>query len=241
MTELVELTPAPVPATPMEMLSRALERGADITVLEKLMDLQDRHTKTQARKAFDAAVADAKAEIPTIKKNRQGHNNKRYADMAAFARAVDPVLAKFGLSYRFRTAQNSAITVTCILSHRDGHSEETTLSGGPDTSGNKNSIQAIGSTLTYLQRYSLCAMLGLAASEDDDDGQSAAGDDPITPEQLKALQTLVDESGTDIAKFCDYLRIEALPDLRQSQFENARVALAVKVKKQRKTAKETLV
>lgn len=251
MTELVELTPAPVPATPMEMLSRALERGADITVLEKLMDLQERHQRNEARKAFDEAMAAAKGEIPNIKKNRRvGFESKNggartdyaHEDLAEISRVVTPILSRHGLSYRFRThyEPNHPVSVTCIISHKMGHSEENTLPGPPDNSGNKNSIQAIGSTVTYLQRYTLKAALGLAA-ENDDDGQSAAGDDPITPEQLKTLQTLVDESGTDIAKFCDYLRIEALPDLRQSQFENARVALAVKVKKQRKTAKETLV
>lgn len=64
------------------------------------------------------------------------------------------------------------VTVTCIISHRDGHFEENTLSAGRDESGNKNSIQAVGSTLTYLQRMTLKASLGLAAS-DDDDGASA--------------------------------------------------------------------
>ena len=81
-------------------------------------------------------------------------------------------MAAHGLSYRFRTIQDGAIKVTCILSHKSGHSEENTLSGPADASGSKNAIQAIGSTLTYLQRYTLTQALGLAAS-DDDDGRSA--------------------------------------------------------------------
>jgi hypothetical protein len=54
-----------------------------------------------------------------------------------------------------------------------GHSERTTLSATADTSGSKNSIQAIGSTVTYLQRYTLLAAVGLAAGGDDD-GQAAS-------------------------------------------------------------------
>lgn len=156
------------PITPMEMLNTALTRGADVAVLERLMGLQERYEANQARKAFDAAIADAKGEIGPIMRNATGHNEKRYADFAAIARTVDPILAKYGLTYRFRTDQSDKIHVTCILSHKDGHSETTTLAGPSDTSGNKNAIQAIGSTLTYLQRYSLIQMLGLATSNDDD-------------------------------------------------------------------------
>jgi hypothetical protein len=165
--------PPAQPITPMEMLNTALTRGADISVLEKLMALQERWEANQARKAFDAAIAEAKGEIGPIVRNAKGHNDKRYADFSAIARTVDPILAKHGLTYRFRTEQTDRIHVTCILSHRDGHSETTTLAGPADNSGSKNAIQAIGSTLTYLQRYSLVQALGLAASNDDD-GKSAA-------------------------------------------------------------------
>jgi hypothetical protein len=53
-----------------------------------------------------------------------------------------------------------------------GHHEETTLSSSPDDSGGKNSIQAIGSAVTYLQRYTLLALTGLATREQDNDGKT---------------------------------------------------------------------
>lgn len=233
---------APVPAlasTPMELLARALERGADLSMVEKLMDLSERHDKGQARKAFDAAVADAKAKIPVIIKNRKGHNSK-YADLGAFAAAVNPVLAEYGLSYRYRSEQEGAsIRVTCVLSHRDGHAEETTLSGGADNTGNKNSIQAIASTLTYLQRYTLKLALGLADSEGDDDGKAAGGDEAISEDQLKELQALASKASADLEKLCAYFKIEALPDLRASQFQNAKAALQAKVAQASKKAPKT--
>ncbi len=219
------------PLTPMELLDRALERGDDLSVLEKLMDLQDRHETRQARKAFDAAVGDAKADIPVIKKNRTGHNNKAYADLSAFADAVAPVLAKHGLNYRFRSRQEgAAIFVTCVLSHRDGHSEETTLSGAADTSGNKNSIQAVGSTLTYLQRYSLTLALGLAASEDDD-GQAAGGNEAISEEQAATIRKRLGETESDIAKFCDLLKVESIAAIRQRDYAGAMAVIDAKAKK----------
>jgi hypothetical protein len=182
-----------------------------------------------ARKAFDEAVSEAKAEIKPIVRNAKGHNDKRYADFSAIAKAVDPVLGKHGLSYRFRSEQTDRITVTCRLAHKAGHAEETSLTGPPDTSGNKNAIQAIGSTLSYLQRYSLVLMLGLAASNDDD-GTAAAGvdDGPISEDLVQELIIIADEVGADKAKFCKFYKIDSLADIRVSQFQAAKKALLAK-------------
>lgn len=175
--ETLPVVQQPMGITPMSMLEKAVVSGSSIEIIERLMDLQERWDVKQARKAFDEAMANAKAEIPTIIKNRavdftsaKGRTNYRYEDLESVASAVSPVLSKYGLSYRFRATSNvnEPINVTCIISHRAGHFEEMTLCAGRDESGNKNSIQAIGSTLTYLQRMTLKAALGLAVSNDDD-------------------------------------------------------------------------
>lgn len=164
--------------TPAQMLAIAVQQGADLQKLEKLMELQERWEANQARKSFDAAISAAKAEIKPVVKKREvdfparnggSRTNYKYEDLAAIADAVDPILSKYGLSYRHRAKQDGKLlTVTCILSHRDGHFEETTLFANNDESGNKNAIQSIGSAATYLQRYTLKLALGLAATKDDD-------------------------------------------------------------------------
>lgn len=239
---------APVRAlvfTPMELLARALENGATADTLAKLMDLQERHEDRQARKAYDAAMAAAKAEMPTIAKTREvdftsakGRTNYKHEDLATIAETITPILGKHGLAYRFRTASppNEPITVTCIVSHVMGYSEENTLQGPRDESGNKNSIQAIGSTLTYLQRMTLKAALGLAAAEKDDDGKAAGGDEAVSEDQLKELQALASKSKADLEKLCAYFKVESLPDLRASQFQNAKAALQAKVAQAAKKA-----
>jgi hypothetical protein len=182
---------------PIDLVHRAITSGADVVVLEKLMALQERWEANQARKAFDNAIAAAKAEIPEILKTRRvdfksakGHTQYSYEDLAEIAKTIAPALGKYGLSYRFRTASSSPdhIAVTCIISHRDGYSEETTLPGAPDASGNKNSIQAIGSAITYLQRYTLKAALGLAASNDDDGQGAGSGSDEQVPPSSQYMQ-----------------------------------------------------
>lgn len=212
--------------TPMEMLNRAVERGASVEVLEKLMSLQERWEANEARKNFDRAIAAARAEIKPVERNREGHNRKRYADFAAIAKAIDPILATHGLSYRFRTSQADKITVTCIL-FGHGHSEESTLSGPADTSGNKNAIQAIGSTLTYLQRYSLVQALGLAAAEDDD-GNAGGNGDTITQEQADALRETLEANGKDRAKFLRWAKVERIEDISAAAYASCLEAASFK-------------
>jgi hypothetical protein len=243
---IIEHNPETVPAvaTPMAMIDRALASNASPETLERLLALQERWEASQARKAFDEAMANAKAEIPTIKKNRvvdftssKGRTHYKHEDLAEVARTVNPILSKFGLSYRFRTSSaiGEPISVTCVVSHRLGYSEENTLVGPRDDSGNKNSLQQVGSTLTYLQRMTLKAALGLAAAEDDDGktGGGSGGDEsgPITEEQAATIRALCDETGTDIPKFCDLMRVEAIPELPASEYD--RVIKSLKAKKQR--------
>jgi hypothetical protein len=227
-----------VASTPMTLLERAVTSGASIEVLEKLMALQERFDANQARRAFDNAMAAAKAKIPTIVKNREvdftsqkGRTNYRYEDLGEIAKTVNPILAEYGLSYRFRTQSpvNEPVTVTCIVSHRDGHFEENTLCAGRDESGNKNSIQAIGSTLTYLQRMTLKAALGLAASVDDD-GKSANDGAKISDEQLATITALAEDVGANKEAFCKYLKVESLSDILAVNFKRACDALEAKRK-----------
>lgn len=222
--------------TPMEMLDRAVSQGASVETLSKLMDLQERWEANQARKAFDTAIAAAKAQIPPIIRNATGHNSKRYADFSAIATVVDPILSAHGLSYRFKTNQTDKINVTCVLSHKEGHSEETTLSGGADASGNKNAIQAIGSTLTYLQRYSLNAALGLSASNDDDGKASDDNAARISSDQIKTIMDLIEKTDTDIEKFCSIGKIDAVSDMLAKHFDSAVDLLNTKKAKQQRVA-----
>ena len=86
-----------------------------------------------------------------------------YATLDQVCDQVTEALSKHGISHRWKIEQeNGLIRVTCILTHYKGHSEETTLAGSADTTGSKNAIQAVGSTVSYLERYTLLAATGLA-------------------------------------------------------------------------------
>lgn len=223
--------------TPYDMLTHAVSSGAGMEVIEKLMSLQERWEASQARKAFDAAMSDAKTEITPIVKNRAvGYDGKggsrtsyRHEDLAEIARTVDPLLAKHGLSYRFQTTQQDGfIHVTCIVSHRDGHSERNVLFASADSSGSKNSIQAIGSTITYLQRYTLKAALGLAASNDDDgraSEQTVEEARTLTAEQVKSIEDKINEVDGSTIRLLKKAGVSRLEDIPVADFEPIMQAL----------------
>lgn len=215
--------------TPMEMLQAAVERGADLSVIEKLMSLQERWEAHQARRAFDEAISSAKAEIPVITKNRtvdftssKGRTHYRHEDLGEIVNVVTPILGRYGLSFRFKTiTEAKSVSVTCIVSHRDGHFEENSLSASHDDSGNKNSIQAIGSTITYLQRYTLKAALGLAATNDDDGkaATAAQAQQTIAPEQVEQLRAALEFRGIPEDRALKRFKVEALEDIYAVDFE----------------------
>lgn len=228
----------PGSASPMNIVEIAIAKGASVETLERLMAMQERFEANEAKKDFALAMAAAKAEIRPIVKARvvdfttlKGRTNYQYEDLAGIADAVDPILAKHGLSYRFRSAQNEgSVAVTCILGHQRGHSEETTLSAFKDESGNKNPIQAVGSAVTYLQRYTLKLALGLAATKDSDGAVPEELSKQIDDAQFRYLQDLIDKSGANEAKFLEVLGAKDLQNLTQAQYRTAEALLRKKIK-----------
>jgi hypothetical protein len=162
----------------VSMIERlVVDPSADLDKLERMLAMKERIDAQNAQRAFASALSMARAEIPPIIKDAtvdyKSKDGKRthyqHETLAGIAKVIDPILTRYGLSYRFRTGQgNDGVSVTCIIQHSDGYAEETSLSGSPDTSGSKNGFQAVGSAVTYLQRYTLKAALGLSAEVDDD-------------------------------------------------------------------------
>ena len=219
--------------TPFDLLGRAINSGASIEMLRELMMLQREHEANIARKAFDEAMAAARAQFKPIKKNRRvgfkakkegaADTSYRHEDLASVAEMVDPILAGHGLSYKWRTSSEvgQPIIVTCIVSHRLGHREENTLTAGRDETGNKNPIQSIGSTITYLQRYTLKAALGLAVAADDD--AQSAGDPPrgfVSEEQVMQLRELAESVGADMEKLLAFLKVADLAEIYADKYDD---------------------
>lgn len=230
------------------MLQIAIEKGVTGEELSKLMDLYERNEKNEARKAYHVAMANFKANPPKLNKDAhvryetsKGVTEYTHATLANITDKISQRLSEEGLSATWKTGQSEkgAIIVTCRITHVLGHYEDTPLEAPADGSGGKNSIQAIGSTVTYLQRYTLLASVGLATADMDDDGRGSEGEEKfITEGQQKKIADMIGKAGADYKLFLKYLKIDKIEELQASRFESAMKNLKQKERVQNEGAKK---
>ena len=164
--------------TPSALLALAIQKDIDLERLKTLMDLQERYDANEAKKAFTKAMTDFKMDPPKIIKDMtveymtsKGKTSYSHASLGNVVGAITEGLSKHQMSVNWKTKQeNGKIEVTCFLTHVQGHTESTSLNASPDISGKKNPIQAVGSASTYLKRYTLLDIVGLATNECETDG-----------------------------------------------------------------------
>lgn len=228
--------------SPLETINQAVEKGLDLEKVEKALVIHERWQAMEAKKAYHKAMAAFKENPPKIDKDKKvGYDTSKgkvgYSH-ASLANAVDKItteLSKQGLSASWNTQQNGAVTVTCKITHILGHTEETTLTAPADTTGSKNVIQAIGSTITYLQRYTLLSALGLATYDQDDDGVASQTIDYIDDKQLGIMRDNLISLERNEIKFCAFLGVESLDKLPQADYQKAMAAIeSFKKKKETK-------
>lgn len=188
------------PIVAIDYVAMAIEKGADLATIEKFMDLQERNNAYEAKKQFVTAMSAFKSVNLKINKDSKvsfGTTEYSHASLGNVTNVIGQELAKHGLSFNWKTKQHEGglIEVMCSITHVMGHSETTSLQASPDQSGGKNNIQAVGSTVTYLERYTLLALTGCATSEQDSDAMPAV--ELITEDQANELYGLVSDNGID--------------------------------------------
>lgn len=165
----------------VRLLEMAIAKGAGLEELTKLMDLHERLEANEARKAFNVAFSAFKAEHVAIIKNTDVKAGPlagtKYANLFDVVNAVIPALSKHGLSHSWKLTKDEKewMEVTCTIRHILGHSESVSMGASPDVGPGRNAIQARGSAKSYLERYTLLAASGSAASDQDNDGAGATG------------------------------------------------------------------
>lgn len=171
--------------SPAAMMMAAMAQGASLEQIEKMMDLQERFERRESEKAYNAAFAAFKSEAVRIVKGRKVTDGplrgKEYAELHDVVDAVTPALSRHGLSTAWKLTRDEKdwLEVTCTLKHVGGHSESVSMGGPPDAGGAKNALQARASTKSYLERYTLKAICGVAEGGDDTDGNPPAAVVPL--------------------------------------------------------------
>jgi hypothetical protein len=217
--------------SPMDAMALALSKGADLEQLEKMLALQEKWEQMEAKKAYTQAMAEFKANPPKINKDKKVSFNQTHYNHASLGNVTDKIntaLAEHGLSAGWKTNQEqSGITVTCTITHKMGYSENTSLTAPADSSGKKNNIQAIGSTISYLQRYTILSLTGLATHDMDDDAISAAIT-YINDKQVSQITDMINATNTDEPKFLKWMGADSVELIPENLFNKAMAALKAK-------------
>jgi len=180
----VEETPVSAPTTIIHLIERAAsDPNIDVDKMERLYAMHERALAREAKLAFTAAKLAMKPKLPTIDEkgsilDRAGKVQSTYAEWEDIADAIEPILIEHGfdLSFRPGSREDGRVVVVGVLTHEQGHVEEAEVLLPIDASGGKNSVQGVGSSISYGKRYSAIALLNIksrAPRDRDDDGQRA--------------------------------------------------------------------
>lgn len=199
--------PAPEPTTNTagKVLSLAIERGADVETLERLLTLEMKYRAWQAELAYqqDFLLFKQEPNLKILRDEVVEFESKRTGDRTRYAYSpldraeavLIPLLAKHNFTHHWRTEPqtNGWTKVTCVLKHLLCHENaDASLLGPPDQTGSKNAHQAIGSNTSYLERYTLCAACGITPRNVDRDARTEAFVAlEVAPEALEVEPDLV--------------------------------------------------
>ena len=188
------------------------------------------------------ALAKAQGSIKAAAKAKDNPFFKsKYADLPAIWEACRASLSENGIAVIQSPLQheNGEMYLETTMAHSSGQWMKSVYPIRPT----KNDPQGVASAITYARRYSLSAMVGVVADEDDDGNaasQPTAANGPapaqvntqkISPKQSETLLGLIASTDSDIEIFCKHFGIEAVPDMPSSKYEDAVSALNRKKKK----------
>lgn len=235
-----------VPTEPqafMAVLARAAtDPSVDVSKMEKLWEIYRSIVAWHAEKAFNVGFSEMQSKLPVITEHGKiEHNSKLISEYALFEDindAVKPILQEFGFGLMFKTDDSNPdkVRVIGVLTHKEGHREETPYSLPADTSGAKNAVQAHGSSISYAKRYILTGLLNITTRGEDDDGQTG-GAKLVTEDQQATLQALIDEVKQDKDKFFRFVSSKAKRQIKKlSEIPDALYADLVKGLEKKRSA-----
>jgi hypothetical protein len=233
------------PATMLQMIERAARDPAvNVDKMEKLLQMAERLEARDAKQAYTRAFLQMKPKLPIItrygvievrEKSQTGKRDGDVVQSSPYAKwedideAITPILTEYGFVLTFKSgmAADGKVLITGILTHESGHSEDTTMALPHDSSGSKNSVQAVGSSLSYGKRYTATFLLNIRTKGEDDDGNAADADDVISTEEANELQSLLERSHSPEGRFFKYMGVDHLIHIKKKDMGKAREALNI--------------
>lgn len=197
---VIERTP-PGRLSPIVAALTANGVPTDPRMLAEFLAVQKDWEANEARKAFAQALVALKRDLPSIIghdsvvdfTSSKGRTYYTHTSLAGVMAAVTEHLSNHGFSLNWTpsTPDNNKITVVCRLTHSGGHYEEATLTGPADAGSGRNALQAVASSITYLQRYSALSLLGIATADMKEPEPEGTNENTIDPDRnLAAISKL---------------------------------------------------
>ncbi len=191
------------------------------------------------RDEIAGALAKAQGELTNVEKKHEGYQGRyKFADLGQVLDVIRPVFAKHGLAFTqlIGDAPEGRVSVTTMLLHESGQKLQTTSSMALHKQAGLSDAQAAGAVITYLRRYQITAMAGIAQEDTD-----AAIEEKPKRGRKDATQTFHKPTpNPDIIRAL--LACEDLPTLKEmwGKLDKAEHKLYEGVKEQRKAELQTL-
>jgi hypothetical protein len=218
--------------SPMQQAHDFLKAGGDLVTMEKMMDLQDRFEKNEAKKLFFAAMVIAQKRMPVI---YEGRNNKvthsTYAAYKDIVRDSKPIYTGAGLAISFYeepATKEDHIKLCADVYHEKGHSQTYSISLAIDDKGPKGTvvktkIHGTKSAISYGRGILLCNIFNIPTNDDVDDDGNGAG---IMVEYLSVDQAIditdkLKEAKGNIEMFLKNFKCESVETIPLSQYGRA--------------------
>lgn len=214
------------------LIREAIASKADPTYLRELLAVREAWEASEARKAFNNAIAEFQRRAPIIAKADKAYD-KQYARMDRIWREIRPLLTELGLSVTWQVCElrEQICHVEGQLRHRQGHGERLAQDiPMPELIKGQNKAQQMGSAGTYARRYALCSALGIVTG-DDDDAHSLS--QLVTAEQLAELNELIQAArgvnGFNEKAFIGWVGTDDLAQLPAARFGDVVTMLKRKI------------
>lgn len=221
----------------MEIIGRlATDPNSDVSKVERYMAMYERITERAAEQVFNEAMSLAQTEMrPVAVDSNNPQTRSKYASYYALDKVMRPIYTAAGFALSFDTDEGAPadyIRVVCRVSHRSGYARQYHIDMPADGKGAKGGdvmtkTHAVGSGITYGQRYLLKMIFNIAVG-DDDDGNSGKDAEKITEQQADTLLDLIESSGKDRAKFLKWAKVEKIADIPAAYYESCLAAIKAK-------------
>jgi hypothetical protein len=177
-------------------IEKAIEKNTPVESMEKLFSLFKAVKAEKAKEEYTNALSKFQSEIPVIEKtkkvlNRDGSVRYTYAPLEDEIKQIKKYITDNEFAYSWNTENaEGKMKVTCKLSHRGGHSEESSFEIPITESQFMTSSQSYASAQTFAKRYTLNNILGIGTAEEDNDATTTEKEVDVKSEKSKIMLLL---------------------------------------------------